>query len=57
MKSRPFLYSKVLLCRDCGGTGYLTPEYDQVVGDICPTCSGSGRVKRTVNGTVTVEPY
>ncbi|MBQ7210518.1 MAG: molecular chaperone DnaJ [Paludibacteraceae bacterium] len=56
MKVRQFEYNRIDLCRDCHGVGYLPPDEDGIT-PVCPVCSGSGRVKKTTKGTVTIEPY
>lgn len=57
LKRRTFKYSQPALCKDCMGSGYLETTDDKYLLRICPTCEGSGKVKKTTEGTVTIEPY
>lgn len=53
------------VCRNCKGTGiaYTVPEFhpygreDDPQPYECPVCRGSGRVKKTLNIEITIEPY
>lgn len=58
MKEIPFNICKVELCNDCKGTGVIdesTIFRNNVVK--CLTCNGTGRIKKTRKGVVTIEPY
>lgn len=44
-------------CRNCKGTGRIgIEEYGRVKTISCPICNGSGYVKKTIEGTVTITP-
>jgi len=64
-KRKEFAYDKIELCRNCKGTGvaYTVPEFhpyrkeDDPQPYECSVCQGSGRVKKTLNIEITIEPY
>jgi len=69
-KVQPFENVRVEICRNCRGAGVVfsvAPDYNtddpsivvSVVGKPirCPVCEGTGRVRRTARGEITIEPY
>lgn len=58
MKETSFNYSKIALCGDCGGTGWVDDSSLLRKRKVkCLTCNGTGRVVKVHKGTVTIEPY
>lgn len=55
MKKRPFKYTKIDLCRNCQGCGVVEAEDFGRMMPVCPVCGGTGRIKKTIEGTVTIE--
>ena len=64
-KVRNYDKESIEVCRNCKGTGvaYTVPEFhpygkeDDPQPYECPVCQGSGRVKKTLNIEITIEPY
>ncbi len=58
MKIKPFKKSHVEVCRNCRGEGWVMPTEgsDIHTRTKCPVCKGSGKMRKTTEGTVTVEP-
>ena len=64
-KVRNYDTERIEVCRNCKGTGvaYTEPEFhpygkeDDPQPYECPVCQGSGRVKKTLNIKITIEPY
>lgn len=64
-KVRNYDKESIEVCRNCKGTGvaYTLPEFhpygkeDAPEPYECPVCQGSGRVKKTLNIEITIEPY
>lgn len=64
-KVRNYNKESIEVCRNCKGTGvaYTVPELhpcgkeDDPQPYECPICRGSGRVKKTLNIKITIEPY
>ena len=64
-KRTEFARDTIEVCRNCKGTGvaYTVPEFhpygkeDDPQPYECPVCRGSGRVKKTSNIKITIEPY
>lgn len=64
-KVRNYEKESIEVCRNCKGTGiaYTVPEFhpygreDDPQPYECPVCRGSGRVKKTLNIEITIEPY
>lgn len=64
-KVRNYDKESIEVCRNCKGTGvaYTEPEFhpygkeDDPQPYECPVCQGSGRVKKTLNIKITIEPY
>lgn len=57
-KRREFNRDSIEVCRHCKSEGYI--ETKTWFGDSiekCPTCGGSGLVRKRITGTVTIEPY
>ena len=55
-KERQYQFTKIEICRNCGGTG----KEKTILGllkDTCPVCDGSGRVEKHTEITITVKPY
>ena len=55
-KTREYEFTKVEICRNCGGTG----RERSILGILkseCPVCDGSGRVEKTTGITVTIRPF
>lgn len=52
-----FRKRRVELCGACFGGGFAPAAEGATVMPVCPVCAGSGRVAKTWEGTVTVEPY
>ena len=57
MKTRTFEYTKIEICRNCRGAGFVLGGYNAQVAPVCPVCEGSGRVAKHVKGTITVSAY
>lgn len=57
LKQVPFKREQIEICRNCQGTGFVENGYNGQAQPVCPVCGGSGRVKKTTVGTVTIEPY
>lgn len=57
MKITPFTYIKIEICRNCKGAGFVPNGYNGQAQPVCPVCEGTGRIKKTNKGTVTIEPY
>lgn len=64
-KVRNYDKESIEVCRNCKGTGvaYMVPKFhpygkeDDPQPYECPVCRGSGRVKKTSNIRITIEPY
>jgi DnaJ-class molecular chaperone len=64
-KVRHYDKESIEVCRNCKGTGvaYTVPEFHPYGKEKdpepfeCPVCKGSGRVKKTLNIEITIEPY
>ena len=66
-KVRKYESRKTEVCRNCGGTGHVTPKVEgncllRRIQDAnrqvtCDVCCGSGRVDKTTEITITVEPH
>lgn len=62
-KERHFDKKTVEICRNCQGTGRVIPtpcagpNPGEQIPIVCPVCRGSGRVKKTKNIKITIEPY
>lgn len=64
-KVRNYEKESIEVCRNCKGTGiaYTVPEFhpygreDDPQPYECPVCRGSGRVKKTLNIEITIEPH
>lgn len=54
MKNRTFDYTKIEICRNCHGAGFVVGGYNAQVAPVCPVCKGSGRVMKHVNGSITI---
>lgn len=57
LKETPFQSEKIEICRNCQGVGFVPNGYNGQAQPVCPVCGGSGRVKKTTRGIVTIEPY
>lgn len=55
-KMREYEFTKIEICRNCGGTGRERSVLGLIKGE-CPVCDGSGRVRKTTEITVTVRPF
>lgn len=62
-KVRNYDKETIEVCRNCKGTGIAYFERD-ANGEVrrcephpCPVCGGSGRVKKTLDIEITIEPY
>lgn len=55
LKQVPFYQERIEVCRNCGGSGYVIDGDFQHVE--CEICGGSGRIKKTVQGTINIAPY
>lgn len=53
----PFKFVRVELCGNCHGSGTVEEGTFRRKSYTCPTCEGSGRVVKTREGIVTIEPY
>ncbi|MBQ8958874.1 MAG: hypothetical protein IJ057_10350 [Bacteroidales bacterium] len=66
-KVRQYESKRIEICRNCGGTGHVTPK---VEGNFllrrlqcperlvpCDVCDGSGRVEKTINIAITVKSF
>lgn len=64
-KVRNYDKESIEVCRNCKGTGvaYTVQEFhpcgkeDDPRPYECPVCRGSGRIKKTLNIEITIEPY
>lgn len=64
-KVRNYKNERIEVCRNCQGTGiaYTVPEFhhygkeDAPEPYECPVCKGSGRIRKTQNIEITIEPY
>lgn len=56
MKKRTFEYTKIEICRNCHGAGFVAGGYNSQVAPVCTVCAGSGRITKSVKGSVSVEP-
>ena len=65
MKTRNYISDRIEICRNCLGVGMVEEEKGGLAGLLrpgfneveCPVCGGSGRVKKTADITITIEPY
>jgi len=65
MKIRNYISDRIEICRNCLGTGTVEEEKGGITGLFrpgflkaeCPVCGGSGRVRKIVDITITIEPY
>ena len=55
-KERQYQFTKIEICRNCGGTG-KEKTIVSLVNRRCPVCCGSGRVEKTTDITIKVKPY
>ncbi len=55
-KERTYDKVRIEVCRNCQGIGMVQPD-DEPRPSKCPVCAGSGRIKKTVNIEITIEPY
>ncbi len=53
-KQRNYKCSKIEICRNCLGSGTVEALFTT---KRCPVCEGSGRVDKTTEITITVEPH
>ena len=53
-KTRNYKFDKIEICRNCLGEGKLKSLFKYTT---CPVCEGSGRVRKTGEITITVEPF
>ena len=67
-KERQYQFTKIEICRNCGGTGVVEPEREwrlkrvmglppKVASGQCEVCQGSGRVEKHTEITIRVKPY
>lgn len=58
-KRREFSRTSVEVCRNCKADGYVSgiDVSCETVITKCPICGGSGLIKKTTVGMITVEPY
>jgi DnaJ-class molecular chaperone len=57
-KERTYDKVRIEVCRNCHGAGLIHADADgNPKLSKCPICGGSGRVKKTVNIDITIEPY
>lgn len=64
-KTRNYKFDKIEICRNCLGTGIVKPDkgfFERMLDCphrtvTCPVCQGSGRVDKTTEITITVEPH
>lgn len=55
-KERQYQFTKIEICRNCGGTG----REKTIIGllrNACTVCGGSGRVEKTTDISITVRPF
>lgn len=57
MKKRTFKQTKIEICRNCQGVGFVENGWNGQAQPVCEVCNGSGRIRKTIEGIVTVEPY
>ena len=55
-KTRNYKFDKIEICRNCLGTGMVETVLPFSTKR-CPVCEGSGRVDKTTEITITVEPH
>lgn len=58
-KERTYNKVRIEVCRNCHGVGLIRTEgnnYGNQGLQQCPICRGSGRVKKTMNVNITIEP-
>ncbi len=53
-KVRKFTSERIEICRNCLGSGTVEALFTT---KRCPVCEGSGRVDKTTEITITVEPH
>ena len=53
-KTRNYKFDKIEICRNCLGVGKLKSLFKDTT---CHVCEGSGRVSKTTEITITVEPF
>lgn len=53
-KVRKFTSERIEICRNCLGSGTVDALFTT---KRCPVCEGSGRVDKTTEITITVEPH
>ncbi len=57
-KRREFNRDSIEVCRHCKSEGAITVDSFAGLSRVpCPTCGGSGLVRKRITGVVTVEPY
>lgn len=64
-KQRTYNFSKIEICRNCQGSGIVKPDkgfFERMLDCphrmvTCPVCQGSGRVDKTTEINITVEPH
>lgn len=66
-KVRQYKFTNIEICRNCGGTGHVTPKVEgnyilrRLQGQerrvTCDVCNGNGRVEKTTDITITVKSY
>lgn len=55
MKAIRFKNETIRRCKECGGLGYTVKSDGERA--MCPSCEGTGFVKRIAEGEVRYEPY
>ena len=55
-KERQYQFTKIEICRNCGGTGKEKSILSLIKSE-CPVCCGSGRVEKHTEITIMVKPY
>lgn len=53
-KVRKFTSERIEICRNCLGSGTVEALFTT---KRCPVCEGSGRVDKTTEITITIEPH
>ena len=55
-KTRNYKFDKIEICRNCLGMG-MVETILPFTAKRCPVCEGSGRVSKTTEITITVNPF